>query len=82
LMVPSTDLSCTNVSTPCDNLHILNLYHVVVLTHKEVLARIPSNEIVYSIMLNEPLSLSCAMNKISEFYICILAHMSIASLLI
>jgi hypothetical protein len=39
---------------------------VVVLTHKEVLARIPSNDIVYSIMLKEPLSLRCAMNKISE----------------
>jgi hypothetical protein len=43
-----------------------NFDHVVVLTHKEVLARIPSNEIVYSILLNEPLSLCCAMNKISE----------------
>jgi hypothetical protein len=66
LLVPSSDLSCTNVSAPCDNLHISNFYHVVVLTHKEVLARILSNEIVYSIMLNEPLSLSCVMNKISE----------------
>jgi hypothetical protein len=66
LMVPSSDLSCINVSAPCDSSHILNFDHVVVLTHKEVLARIPSNEIVYSIMLNEHLSLSCVMNKISE----------------
>jgi hypothetical protein len=66
LLVPSSDLSCINVSAPCDNLHISNFYHVVVLTHKEVLARIPSNEIVYSIMQKEPLSLHCAMNKISE----------------
>jgi hypothetical protein len=65
LLVPSSDLSCTNVSAPCDNL-ISNFDHVVVLTHKEVLARIPSNDIVYSIMLKEPLSLRCAMNKISE----------------
>jgi hypothetical protein len=41
LLVPSSDLSCTNVSTLCDNLHISD--HVVVLKHKEVLARIPSN---------------------------------------
>jgi hypothetical protein len=66
LLVPSSDLSCTNVSAPCDNLHVLNFDHVVVLTHKEVLARIPLNEIVYSIMLKEPLSLRCATNKISE----------------
>jgi hypothetical protein len=66
LLVPSSDLSCTNVSVPCDNLHISKFDHVIVLTHKEVLARIPSNEIVYSIMLKEPLSLHCAMNKISE----------------
>jgi hypothetical protein len=39
---------------------------VVVLTLKEVLARIPSNEIVYSILLNELLSLCCAMNQVSE----------------
>jgi hypothetical protein len=66
LLVPFSDLSCPNVSVQCDNLHISNFDHVVVLTHKEVLARIPSNEIVYSIMLKEPLSLCCAMNKISE----------------
>jgi hypothetical protein len=66
LLVPSSDLSCTNVSAPCDNLHISNFDHVVVLTHKEVLAGIPSNDIVYSIMLKEPLSLRCAVNKISE----------------
>jgi hypothetical protein len=66
LLVSSSDLSCTNISVPCDNLHILNFDHVVVLTHKEVLARIPSNEIVYSIMLKKPLSLRCAMNKIFE----------------
>jgi hypothetical protein len=66
LLVPSSDLSCINVSAPCDNLHISNFDHVVVLTHKEVIARIPSNEIVYSIMLKEPLSLHCVMNKISE----------------
>jgi hypothetical protein len=34
LLVPSSNLSCTNVSVPCDNLHILNCDHVVVLTHK------------------------------------------------
>jgi hypothetical protein len=51
LLVPSSELSCTNVSAPCDILHISNFDHVVVLTHKEVLARIPSNEVVYSIML-------------------------------
>jgi hypothetical protein len=66
LLVPSSDLSCTHVSAPCDNLNISNFDHVVVLTHKEVLARIPSNEIVYSILLNEPLSLCCAMNHVSE----------------
>jgi hypothetical protein len=65
LLVPSSDLSYTNVSAPCDNLHISNFDHVVVLTHKEVLARIPSNDIMYSIMLKEPLSLRFAMNKIS-----------------
>jgi hypothetical protein len=66
LLVPSSDLYCTNVSAPCDNLYISNFDHVVVLTHKEVLARIPSNDIVYSVMLKEHLSLCCAMNKISE----------------
>jgi hypothetical protein len=66
LLAPSSYLSCTNVSAPCDNLHISNFDHVVVRTHKEVLARIPSNEVVYSIMLKEPLSLRCAVNKISE----------------
>jgi hypothetical protein len=66
LLVPSNDLCCTNVSAPCDNLHISNFDHVVVLTHKEVLARKPSNEIVYSIMLKEPLSLRCAKNQVCE----------------
>jgi hypothetical protein len=66
LLVTSCDLSCTNASAPCDNLLNSNLDHVVLMIHKEVLARIPSNDIVYSIMLNEPLSLRCAMNKISE----------------
>jgi hypothetical protein len=66
LLVPSSDLSYTNILAPCHNLHILNFGHVVVLTPKEVLARIPSNDIVYSIMLKEPLSLRCAMNKIFD----------------
>jgi hypothetical protein len=60
------DLSCTTISAPCDNLLNSHFNHVVVLTHKEVLARIPLNEIVYSILLNEPLSLRCAMNKVSK----------------
>jgi hypothetical protein len=66
LLVTSCDLSCTTISAPCDTLVNSNFDHVLVLTHKEVLARIPSNEIVYSILLNEPLSLRCAMNKVSE----------------
>jgi hypothetical protein len=66
LLVPSGDLSCTNVSAPCDTLLHSNFGHVVLMTHKEVLARIPSVDFVYSIMLNKPISLSCAMNKICE----------------
>jgi hypothetical protein len=57
LLVTSCDISCTTVSAPCDNFHISNSDHAVLMTHKEVLARIPSNDIVYFIMLNEPLSL-------------------------
>jgi hypothetical protein len=36
------------------------------MTRKEVLARIPPIDIVYAIMLNKPINLSCALNKISE----------------
>jgi hypothetical protein len=36
------------------------------MTHEEVLAGIPPVVIVYAIMLNKPINLSCAMNKISE----------------
>jgi hypothetical protein len=66
LLVPSCDLSCTTVSAPCDTLLNSNFDHVVLMTHKEVLARIPPIHIVYSIMLNKPINLSCAMNKISK----------------
>ena len=66
LLVTSCDLSCSNVSEPCDNLLNSNFEHVVLMTHKEVLSRIPPADIVYSIVLNEPMSMSCAMDKISE----------------
>jgi hypothetical protein len=66
LLVTSCDFSYTNASASCDTLINLNFDHVVLMTHKEVLARIPPVDIVYSIMLNEPLSLRCAMNKISD----------------
>lgn len=66
LLVTSCDLSCSNVSEPCDNLLNSNFDHVVLMTHKEVLSRIPPTDIVYSIMLTEPISLSCAMKKVSE----------------
>jgi hypothetical protein len=36
------------------------------MTHEEVLARIPPVHIVYSIMLSEPISLSCAMKKVPK----------------
>jgi hypothetical protein len=66
LLVPSCDLSCTTVSAPCYTLLNSNFDHVVLMTHKEVLARIQPVHIVYSIMLNKPINLTCAMNKISE----------------
>ena len=66
LLVDSCDLTSTNTSEPCAELQLSNFDHVVLITHKEVLARIPPADIVCSIMLNKPLSLSCAMNKISE----------------
>jgi hypothetical protein len=59
-------LSCTIVSTPCGNLLNSNFDHVVLMTYKEVLARIPTVDIVYSIMLTKPISVSFAMNKIFE----------------
>jgi hypothetical protein len=62
----SCDLPCTIILVPCAKLKILNFDHVVLITHKEVLARIPSVDIVCSIMLNKPINLSCAMNKISK----------------
>jgi hypothetical protein len=65
LLVTSCDLSCTTASAPCDTL-LNSIGHVVLMTHKEVLSRIPSVDIVYSIMLNKHISLSCPMNKISE----------------
>jgi hypothetical protein len=69
LLVPSCDLSCATVSAPCNTLLNSNFDHVVLMTHKDILAQIPPVDIVYSIMLNEPINLSCAMNKISEIYI-------------
>ena len=51
LLVTSCDLSCSNVSEPCDNLLNSNFDHVVLMTHKEVLSRIPPADIVYSIVL-------------------------------
>jgi hypothetical protein len=66
LLVPSLDLTCTYTSTPCDELQISNFDHVVLITHKEVLARIPPDDIVSYIMLNERINLRCAMDKISE----------------
>jgi hypothetical protein len=66
LLVPSCDLSCTTVLAPRGTLLNSNFYHVVLMIHKEVLARIPHVDIVYSIMLNKPTNLSCAMNKIFE----------------
>jgi hypothetical protein len=62
----SCDLHCTIISVPCAKLIISNFDHVVLITHKEVLARIPSVDIVCSIMLNKPINFSFAMNKISE----------------
>ena len=62
----SCDLTSTEITAPCDNLPSSNFNHVVLMTHKEVLARIPPADIVYSIVLNEPMSISCAMDKISE----------------
>ena len=66
LLVPSLDLTCTYTSKPCDDLQISNSDHVVLITHKEVLAKIPPDNIVSYIMLNEPMSMQCAMVKISE----------------
>ena len=39
---------------------------MVLVTHKEVLARIPHINIVCSIMLNDPIIVQCAMNRIVE----------------
>src|SRR3954464_4578826 len=66
LLVPPCDLSCNNVTAPCDSLPNSHFDHVVLITHKEILARIPPTEIVYSIMLNEPMNMSCVVDRISE----------------
>ena len=66
LLVDSCDLNYTRISEPCDKLQISNFKHVVLITHKEMLARIPLDTILYYIMLDEPMSVNCAMNKISE----------------
>jgi hypothetical protein len=66
LLVNYRDSLCTNVSEPCLDLQISNFDHVVLITHKEVLARIPPTDIVSYIMLPEPLSVRNAMNTISE----------------
>ena len=44
----------------------MNFDHVVLITHKDILSRIPPADIVYYTMLDEPMSMRCAMNKISE----------------
>lgn len=66
MLVTLHDLTCPHTSEPCDELQILNFDHVVLITHKEVLARIPPDDIVLYIMLAEPMSMHSAMNKISE----------------
>jgi hypothetical protein len=52
-LISSCDLICTHT-------------YVVLITHKEVLARIAPSNIVYYIMLDEPMSMQCAMDKIAE----------------
>ena len=66
LLLDYGDLTYTRISKPRENLQILNLDHVVLSTHKEILATIPPTDVLYYIMLEEPLTMSCAMNKITE----------------
>ena len=66
LLADSCDLHDTHIHEPCANLPISNFEHVVLITHKEVFTQIPPSNIVYSIMLHEPITVPCAMNRISE----------------
>ena len=66
LLVDSCNFTSTKFLAPSDALQNLNFKHVVLITHEERLARIPPTDIVYSIMLNEPMNMSCAMDRISE----------------
>ena len=62
----NSDLHDTHIKEPCADLPTTNFEHVVMITHKEVLAKIPPVNVVSSIMLDEPISVQCAMNRISE----------------
>ena len=65
LLADSCDLHDIYIHDPCANFPISTFEHVVLITHKEVLAKIPPVDIAYSIMLNEPITVQCAMNTIS-----------------
>ena len=66
LFVDSCDITSIHISAPRGDLQISNYDHVVLITHKEVLARIPLDTIVCYVMLEEPMNMSCALDKISE----------------
>ena len=64
LLVDSCVISPTEISAQCEV--SLNLNHNIVLILQKDLPSISPDKILYSVMLNEPISLHCAMNKISE----------------
>ena len=64
LLVDYCVISPTEISAQCEA--SLNLNHNIVLILHKDLPSISPDKILYSVMLNEPISLHCAMNKISE----------------
>lgn len=62
----SFDFSCVALNESCADLNSHNFTHVELITHKKVLGRIFPTDALCYIMLNEPVSLECAMKKVYE----------------
>lgn len=65
-VVQSCDFSYVDLNKPCAALKSHNCAHVELITHKEVLDRISPADTLCYIMLNEPISLECAREKVFE----------------
>ena len=65
-VVQSIDFPYVALNEPCADMNSHNFAHVELITHKEVLDRISPADALCYIMLNEPVSLECAMEKVFE----------------